>query len=247
MLKKSVLFVGLLLGLATCQGAVSKDSQVRILAIGDSLMAWNSVLGSSIPKVIAEELNEPVIDHSVSGARMLTRDYSPDKKGFAVPYQYEKGPWDWVVVTGGGNDLLFGCGCGRCDKVMDQMISKDGLSGQIPDLFRRIRADGARVLYSGYLRSPNLLTPIEHCKDDGDEMEARIARLAGQEEGIVFASMAHIVPPGGLTYFAPDLIHPARKTSRLIGERLSRIIRDFDAKDKERASSDPERPVILSE
>ena len=92
MLKKSVLFVGLLLGLATCQGAVSKDSQVRILAIGDSLMAWNSVLGSSIPKVIAEELNEPVIDHSVSGARMLTRDYSTDTQGFAVPYQYDKGP-----------------------------------------------------------------------------------------------------------------------------------------------------------
>lgn len=243
MFKNALFLVALLVGLAACQSAIPKDSQVRILAIGDSLMAWNSVFGSSIPQVIEKELKEPVIDRSVSGARILTRDFNPNKKGFAVPYQYEPGNWDWVVITGGGNDLLFGCGCGRCDKVLNQLISKDGMTGQIPDLFRRIRGDGARVLYSGYLRSPKLLTPIEHCKNDGDELEARIARLAGQEEGIVFASMAHIVPPGGLSYFAPDLIHPSRKSSRLIGERLARIIRDYDAK----AAQAGQRPALTGQ
>lgn len=41
----------------------------------------------------------------------------------------------------------------------------------------------------GYLRSAGIDTPIEHCKDEGDELEARIARLAARVEGVHYLSM----------------------------------------------------------
>ncbi|MCV2887288.1 SGNH/GDSL hydrolase family protein [Ruegeria aquimaris] len=230
MLRKFIVLLGLSGLLFACQDSVRHNQDARILAIGDSLLSWNSAFGSSIPDVISKELGQPVVDRSVSGAWMLTRNEDKDGRGVNVPYQYEPGAWEWVVVNGGGNDLLFGCGCGRCDALMDRLITADGTAGQIPDLVRRIRADGAKVLYTGYLRSPDLLTPIEHCKNDGDELEARVARLAAAEEGVYYVSMQDVVPPGGLTYFAPDRIHPARKTSRKVGERLASAIRQLNAR-----------------
>ncbi|MEX0365175.1 MAG: SGNH/GDSL hydrolase family protein [Ruegeria sp.] len=217
------------LPLTACQESFSQNSGARILAVGDSLMAWNAVWGSSISDTIEQELGEAVVDRSVVGAWMQIRPDAEDQKGFNIPYQYVKGDWDWVVVNGGGNDLLFGCGCGRCDRIMNRMISADGSTGQIPDFLRRIRDDGARVLYTGYLRSPGLLTPIDHCKSEGDELEARIARLAQQEKGIEYVSMQDVVPRGGLFYFAPDLIHPSPRSSHLIGKRLAAIIRKIEA------------------
>lgn len=230
MFRKIIVLLGLSGLLFACQDSVRHNQDARILAIGDSLLSWNSAFGSSVPDVISKELGQPVVNRSVSGAWMLTRDGDEEGRGVNVPYQYEQGAWEWVVVNGGGNDLLFGCGCGRCDTVMDRLISADGSAGQIPDLVRRIRADGARVLYTGYLRSPDLLTPIEHCKNDGDELETRIARLAAAEDGVYYVSMQDVVPPGGLTYFAPDLIHPARKTSRKVGERLASAIRQLNGR-----------------
>ncbi|MFC3614731.1 SGNH/GDSL hydrolase family protein [Lutimaribacter marinistellae] len=230
MISRLLALLGLCAVLMGCQESVTRNEGARILAIGDSLMTWNSTTRRSVPHIIEKELGEPVVDRAVAGAWMTVREGADYDSGMAVPFQYVQGDWDWVIINGGGNDLLFGCGCGVCDGVLDRMISADGTTGQIPDLVRKIHADGAQVLYFGYLRSPNLLTPIEHCKDDGDELERRIARMAGQEEGIVFATMGHIVPPGGIRYFSPDLIHPSRRGSRAIGERLAKIIREYDTR-----------------
>lgn len=213
---------------AACQESVSRNEGARILAIGDSLMAWNSAWGSSIPHVMEEMLGEPVVDRSIRGAWMTVRDPNNTKGGTNIPNQYVPGEWDWVVVNGGGNDLLFGCGCGRCSKVLDRMISKDGMTGQIPTFVRRVREDGARVLFTGYLRSPGLLTPIEHCKNEGDELEERLVQLATKEEGVVFVSNKTVVPSGGISYFSADLIHPSRKSSRIIGRKLATVIKQFD-------------------
>ena len=161
---------------------------------------------------------------------MTVRDPENVEGGANIPNQYVPGEWDWVVINGGGNDLLFGCGCGRCSGMLDRMISSDGMSGQIPLLARRVRDDGARVLFTGYLRSPGLLTPIEHCKPAGDELEARLVKLASKEDGIVFVSNKDVVPSGGITYFSPDLIHPSRKSSRIIGRKLATVITQFDAR-----------------
>jgi len=211
---------------AACQEMPNETPDAKILAIGDSLMAWNSVAQASVPDALEKGLGEPVVDRSVSAAWMQTSSDPNGKPRSGVQAQYIQGDWDWVVVNGGGNDLLMGCGCNWCDATLNTLISSDGRSGQIPNFLRNIRDDGAHVVYFGYLRSPNLITPIEACKSDGDELETRIAKLAKHEDRITFVSMQDIVPPNDASYFAFDLIHPSPKASRMIGQRLASVMRE---------------------
>ena len=76
---------------------------------------------------------------------------------------------------------------------MDKLISEDGTRGEIPKLVSKLRATNARVVYVGYLRSPGAWSPIEGCRDDGNELEARVARLAKRDKGLWFVSLADLV------------------------------------------------------
>ncbi|KIC43315.1 hypothetical protein RA27_08540 [Ruegeria sp. ANG-R] len=211
--------------LSCCQEMPANAPDARIIAVGDSLLAWNATSGNSIPDVVERSIGEPVLDRSASAAWLRTGfgvDGSPES---GVQAQFVPGEWDWAIVNGGGNDLMLGCGCIRCGGVISTMISEDGQRGQVPDFLRRIRDGGTQVIYVGYLRSPGLITPIEHCKDEGDEFEARITRLAQMEDGITFVSVQDVAHPGDASYFSFDLIHPSRKSSRIIGERIAQIIK----------------------
>lgn len=224
MFRNPWLVIGLLSVLLGCQELPSGHPDPRVIAVGDSLMAWNSPSKSSIPDIVERNIGAPVIDRSVSAAWLQTTFDEDGRPQSGVQAQYVEGDWTWAIVNGGGNDLMLGCGCMKCDAVIDSMISKDGQSGQIPDFLRRIRDRGTQVIYIGYLRSPELITPIEHCKNEGDELESRIAELAKREDGITFVAMQDIVRPGDTSYFSFDLIHPSRKSSRMIGERVAQII-----------------------
>jgi len=105
------------------------------------------------------------------------------------------------------------------------MISPDGRSGRIADLLLRARAGGAKVIYVGYLRSPGIDTPIEHCKSDGDELERRIELFARSYPDIYFMSLADLLPFGARNYLSFDRIHPSRAASFLIAERISELIK----------------------
>ncbi|SDW66968.1 Lysophospholipase L1 [Ruegeria halocynthiae] len=214
--------LGVLLG---CQEMPASTPDAKVIAVGDSLMAWNGTSGNSIPDVVERSIGEPVLDRSASAAWLQTgfdADGAPDS---GVQAQFVPGEWDWAIVNGGGNDLMLGCACMRCSGVINTMISKDGQYGQVPDFLRRIRDGGTQVIYVGYLRSPDLITPIEHCKGEGDEFEARIKRLAQKEAGITFVSVQDVAQPGDPSYFSFDLIHPSRKSSRIIGERIAQVIK----------------------
>ncbi len=217
--------LGCLSILLGCQEVPANAPDARVIAVGDSLMAWNAMSGSSIPDVVERSIGAPVLDRSVSAAWLRTSFDDNGAPRSGVQAQYVPGDWTWAIVNGGGNDLMLGCGCVRCGGVIDAMISKDGQRGQIPDFLRQIRDEGAQVIYVGYLRSPDLITPVEHCKGEGDEFEARVAKLAQQEEGITFVSVQDVARPGDASYFSFDLIHPSRKSSRIIGERIAQVIK----------------------
>ncbi|WP_435661459.1 SGNH/GDSL hydrolase family protein [Leisingera caerulea] len=193
--------------------------------MGDSLLAWHSLAGKSIPDMVARELQEPVVDRSVSAARIIYKLPVSGAAGMNIRKQYTSGAWDWVIVNGGGNDLWFGCGCFACDRKMDKLISSDGRSGAIPAMLSDLRATGARIIYVGYLRSPGAGSLIEHCRDEGDELETRITRLAELDAGIFFLSNRDLVPHGDRSYHAPDMIHPSVKASGEIGRKVAEIIR----------------------
>lgn len=195
-----------------------------ILAMGDSMLAWNGSGGNAVSDEVERRLEREVIDRSLSGASMLYALPLSGSFGLRISRQYIKGDWDWVILNGGGNDLWLGCGCKKCERMMDRMVSEDGSSGEIPELVRKVREAQARVIYLGYLRTPGKDSPIDHCRDVGDQFEARIAKMAEQDKGVFFVSNKDLVPHGDLSYHSADRIHPSVKGSAAIGARVARLI-----------------------
>lgn len=209
--------------------AQGKGGAPRILVIGDSLLSAHSISGRGVAGRLSQILGAPVKDNSVAGSRMIYNLPITGAMGLSIPKQFKPADdgraWDWVIVNGGGNDIFLGCGCNRCDRRITRMISPDGRKGVIPGLVSRIRQSGARVLYLGYLRSPGFDTPIESCKDEGDALEARLARLAALDRGIFFHPITDLVPHGDLSFHGADRIHPSLKASDAIARRLAAVIR----------------------
>lgn len=187
-----------------------------VLVVGDSMFAANRFAGASVARVIEKSLGADVTDYSTVGARYFL--------GIPLRPQYRAGNWDWVVINGGGNDLLFGCGCGKCTRVLDRLVSADGQGGIIPAFVAKIRASGAKVVYSGYLRNPGVQTPIKSCGPAGNELDRRLTLMAGRDPGVTFLPMSDLVPHGDRSYHGIDLIHPSVKGSRAIGQRIAAVI-----------------------
>lgn len=205
--------------------ANAQSPDLRILVMGDSMMAWNHGTGSSVADVIEATLGAEVVDRSISGARYFHALPITGSLGMRLTKQYRTGQWDWVVMNGGGNDLLFGCGCGKCDKMLDRLVSKDGRIGAIPEFIERIRQTGAQVLYVGYLRNPGIPSPIRACRPAGNELDRRLAKMARARPGVSFVPMADLVPTGDRTFHHGDMIHPSIKGSGGIAARIVSKIR----------------------
>jgi len=213
-----------LLPMTGCGEVPARKPDARILMMGDSMLAWNGGTGQAVSDAIEDTLNEPVVDRSVIGARMIYPLPLTGAAGLNIPKQFRAGDWDWIVVNGGGNDLWLGCGCIVCTRKIDRLAAQDSSDGAIPDLIAQLRATGAQVIYTGYLRSPGRGSPIDHCKKDGQELDRRIARLAEVTEGVFFLSLDGLVPHGDLTFHAIDRIHPSIKGSAAIGAKIAALI-----------------------
>lgn len=220
-----VLLIAVTALLTGCSGSAPTDQPTRILAMGDSLMAWNNISGQSIPNTVAKTMREPVVDRSVSAARIIYRLPISGSAGLNIGKQYKPGDWDWIIVNGGGNDLLLGCGCIACDTKLDKLISTDGTKGAIPGMVSDLRKTGAKVIYVGYLRSPGVGSVIEHCRSEGDILEQRVTQMAELDDGVYFLSLRDLVPRGDRSYHALDMIHPSIKASTAIGNKIAAIIR----------------------
>jgi hypothetical protein len=216
----------MLLGLlAACTEMPSSTPQARILTMGDSMLAWNSLSGQSVSHYLEQILDEPVVDRSVTGARAHYILPVSGSMGMKIASQYVPGRWDWVVMNGGGNDLLFGCGCGLCDDTLDRLISPDGRSGTIPQTVAKARSNGAQVVYLGYMRTPGRGSIIDGCRAIGDRFEGRLAQMAARDKGVHFVSLKGMIPNGDLSFHAGDRVHPSPKGSQAIAARVAAIIR----------------------
>lgn len=207
-----------------CGEQVSSNDGARILLLGDSMFASNAATDEGVADVIEATLGQEVVDRSVPGARYFYILPISGAAGLNLPAQFRPADWDVIVVNGGGNDLLFGCGCGQCDGVLDRLISSDGKQGAIPAFVAKLRATGAQVVYAGYLRNPGTSTVIKACGPAGNELDRRLAELDKILPGMVFVPMSDVVPYGDLTYHQIDRIHPSRKGSREIALKIARLI-----------------------
>lgn len=221
------LVVLLLSVLGACAEAVPSDRSPTILVIGDSMLASNSASGQAVADVLETLLGREVIDRSVPGARYFYALPISGAAGLRLTAQYRDGPWEAIVVNGGGNDLLFGCGCGKCDRMLSRLISPDGSTGAIPDFVRSLRASGAVVIYVGYLRNPGVQTPIKACGPAGNELDRRLEALDAKDPGMLFLKMSDLVPSGDRSFHQVDLIHPSVKGSQAIARRIAEAIRQI--------------------
>lgn len=222
-------FVPLLLAalLAACVPAAAppEDAEpARILVMGDSLMAFHRGRGASVADALAAALGEPVTDRSAKGASVL-RPPGSERDRATIRTQFIAGPWDWVIINGFGNDLLFSCGCGECADTLAGLVSEDGRSGAIPQMVADLRATGARIVYTGYLRTPGFTAPTERCADLGLMMDARLSAMAARDPGVTYLSLARIVPEGDRSFHAIDRVHPSPKGAAAIAREVLEVIR----------------------
>ncbi|WP_022703331.1 SGNH/GDSL hydrolase family protein [Pseudorhodobacter ferrugineus] len=211
--------------LLACGETVTPDTRARVLLLGDSMMASNSIQNQTVADGIESILREEVIDRSVPAARYFYILPISGAAGLRLDAQYRPGPWKWVVLNGGGNDLLFGGGCGTSTTQLDRLVSHDGKRGAIPDFVAKLRASGARVLYVGYLRNPGFTSPIKACGPAGNEMDKRLATMAALDKGVDFMALSDLVPHGDTSYHQFDRIHPSPKGSRAIAARIAQHIK----------------------
>lgn len=218
--------LGLVMALFLCGAALAEGP--KVLVMGDSLMAVNRMLGGSVAQALSVQLGAEVADRSALGARYFYKVPLLAEAGLKIGAQFRGGPWDIVVMNGGGNDLLLGCGCGACRRMMERLISEDGTAGAIPDLVASVRASGAKVIYTGYMRTPGLISPVESCGPLGDEMDRRLAKIAVRDAGVRFILLADLVTiDGDRSFHGIDLVHPSVKGSRAIAARVAEQIADW--------------------
>lgn len=199
-----------------------------ILAIGDSVMAWNGDRG--IPEAVQATIGRSVVDHARSGAQLTNPNGLAGAIGFDISRQFTGGRWDWVILTGGGNDLRGLCKTAAEMTVLDGLID-DRLTGDILRLIARIRMTGAKVGFVGYYDAARAAaTGFSPCQPAFDTINARMSRLAMRDSGLLFFDAGTVIDPSDRGLYAEDLIHPSPRGAALIGQGLARAMLAFEGR-----------------
>ena len=224
----AVTLMAFLVAFATAVSAQAQEGLYtpRVLVIGDSLLDWHRITRQTIPDNLAAQTGWPVESRALSGAKMYHTG-SETKQAQVIPLQYEaaraQGPWDWVVISGGANDLLTRCGCAGCARTLNGLIAEGHKTGIIPDLVRRIRRDGAQVAMVGYIGNPRL-NLFSGCRDEVRAMARRQVAMAQGDPGVIYVSARAAVNPKRRSTFALDGIHPSRKSTRAVAAALAEAL-----------------------
>lgn len=217
--------------LDTLPGSPSSGEEATILAVGDSIMAMNGQLCLGVPGHTGLELGRYVQDHSVGGRRLDHPDSDDDITG-----QYEPGPWEWVLMTGGGNDMIQECQCNveghdeqACWDTLDSLVELETETGEIYDFLDLVRADeanAATVLLLGYYAfTETSVANFDGCNVYLPELNARYQTLAESEEDLAFLPTDELMDldahPERIWL---DGIHPSVEGSQALGTLVAETI-----------------------
>lgn len=202
-------------------GWAPKQAGGDILVIGDSVLAWNH---GTVGRVISSQTGRKVVSRAALGAQ-VDASAARSALGLSIPGQLSDGPWNWIIVDGGANDLVGACGCVACGNEVDALISADSSFGSIPALLSEARATGAQVLWMGYYQAPESIA-FANCRASLVEMERRIEAYAQAHIGIHFVDSETVIDPLDRSMYSSDMTHPSRMGSEVIGSFLARTILD---------------------
>ncbi|WP_299152873.1 SGNH/GDSL hydrolase family protein [uncultured Tateyamaria sp.] len=196
----------------------------RVLAIGDSILAWHKWTGRDIPSVFGAALGAEVENDAVVGARFSNTSTLGRAAGFDVRTRLRNGPWDIVLINGGANDLLSDCSCNACASVLDGLITAD-LTGEVPTFLAEVLARDVDVIWMGYYASSRS-GPFTGCRPYLVDYDARLARLAAATPRLTFLDSEVVIDSDQRGLFAFDGLHPSPKGARRIGTYLAQSVSD---------------------
>ena len=201
--------------------ALAGMARADILTMGDSVLAWNG--SRSIGNVVAAETGQRVVKGARSGARVIQPNPLLRAGGLDIPRQFRAGPWDWVILNGGANDLSATCRCARCEAQLTALLGPDGRSGAIASVVAQLRARGSRVLILGYYGPSGRGGGMDACREELAELDARAARLAARDPGVRFVDAGDVMTDPSL--YDRDNVHPSPAGSAAIGRLIARALR----------------------
>lgn len=199
-----------------CREVAALPDAQDVLAIGDSVQAWGAASCNTLDDHLALARGSAVDRRAVSGTRMLGGEDD-------IPGQYAPGPWEWVVVDGGGNDVNQTCGCGDCGEVLDQLSTPDGQSGAMPALVDQILGDGSGVVLLLYYRmGPDPAYGFDRCPETLAALNTRYATLAQLRPEVLLVDLGRVMDPERTPeYYDFDDVHPSRAGAEALGTQVA--------------------------
>jgi len=202
-----------------------------ILAIGDSITGWykNETCGQSYSDYASIEINEYIQNEAIGGTRL-----SGEIAGFlpSIPRQYAKatavnGPYDVVVLTGGGNDLMHDRKAGKIEcKITTQTCTEscrnkiEEIVEEMETLVTEIVRDGSDVILVGYY-SIKQSTERSWYNECVSAINSGYQEIADSSPYISFVNTMDLVDPYDASDYAPDGLHPSISLAKKIGERVA--------------------------
>ena len=198
----------------------------KILAVGDSFTAYynEKVSGccQSYTDYASIEIGEFIRNEAIGGAR-LSGGPSPD-----IPRQYDyakadEGPFDVVILSGGGNDLMKECA------VTGELCSiacadkKEEIADELDALITQMVADGSHVVMVGGVPMSNfsLFTASAWYNECWTEDPASGQAYADSRPNVTYVNARDLANPKRRADYGLDGVHPSISLTRKIGERLA--------------------------
>jgi hypothetical protein len=184
-----------------------------------------------VPACAALELGLYVEDHSYGGRPLTDPVFGQD-----ILHQVTAGSWEWVFMTGGGNDLVQECWCRSeghvpedCENVLDSLAVPEDRAGDIFEFIDRVRQEGSStsILVLGYYEVPVNSAENSHlCNPYVEVLTQRYREVAEQEEGVFFLDTEEVMDfEAHPEHFAIDRLHPSLEGSAALGRSVAEFIR----------------------
>lgn len=210
------------IALILCLSAATSAKAQDIAMIGDSILAWNRESGESVGVRLAEQLGQPIDDHSTGGATLRAGFFGFGDSILTQFDDVEPEP-EIVIFNGGGNDLAPSCHSPDAMDDMSQLIGAD-LTGLIPSFVDGLVSSGKTAIYLAYYDMPDVDTEFTPCVPMFEAMEVRLIELADQTSGFHVAQGRSVIDPADLSNYDSDYVHPSPKASKLLAELLAEEI-----------------------
>ena len=192
-------------------------SELAILAVGDSALAWNGA--QSIPRQLQAVLKERgvdalVVNASVSGATLSCGEDGLGTPDNCIPPQLQNGPWDYVLLSGGANDIMES-GCTPADAFINASLN----GGKTVEFIEQIKGQGAHVLLYGYFDPATKESEFATCQPIRDLLD-RYKSLGDLDDSVTFIDAGDVVTPAQPSFYADD-VHPSPKGSAVIAAYIA--------------------------